>query len=35
VTNVVFTAKESKVIGDKDDEIEELIIDLIENHTIG
>ncbi len=35
VTNVVFTAKESKVLGDKDDEIEELIQELLENHTIG
>lgn len=35
VTNVVFTAKESKVLGDKDEEIEELIVELLENHTIG
>jgi len=35
VTNVVFTAKESKVLGDKDDEIEDLIKELLENHTIG
>ena len=35
VTNVVFTAKESKVMGDTDDEIETLIKDLLENHTIG
>ncbi len=35
VTNVVFTAKESKVLGDKDEEIEELIVDLLQNHTIG
>jgi electron transfer flavoprotein beta subunit len=35
VTNVVFTAKESKVLGDKDEEIEELIRELLENHTIG
>jgi electron transfer flavoprotein beta subunit len=35
VTNVVFTAKESKVLGDKDEEIEELIKELLENHTIG
>ena len=35
VTNVVFTAKESKVLGEKDEEIEELIIELLENHTIG
>jgi electron transfer flavoprotein beta subunit len=35
VTNVVFTAKESKVLGDKDEEIEQLIQELLENHTIG
>ena len=35
VTNVVFTAKESKVLGDKDEEIEDLIKELLENHTIG
>lgn len=35
VTNVVFTAKESKVLSDKDEEIEELIVELLENHTIG
>lgn len=35
VTNVVFTAKESKVLGDKDEEIEDLIRELLENHTIG
>ena len=35
VTNVVFTAKESKVLGEKDEEIEELIQELLENHTIG
>lgn len=35
VTNVVFTAKESKVLGDKDEEIEGLIRELLENHTIG
>lgn len=35
VTNVVFTAKESKVLGDKDEEIEDLIQELLGNHTIG
>jgi len=35
VTNVVFTAKESKVLSDKDEEIEELVKELLENHTIG
>jgi len=35
VTNVVFTAKEAKVLGDSNEEIEGLIQDLLENHTIG
>jgi len=35
VNNVVFTAKESKVLGASDQEIEDLIKELIENHTIG
>jgi electron transfer flavoprotein beta subunit len=35
VTNVVFTAKESKVLSENDIEIEELIKELLENHTIG
>jgi len=35
IENVVFTAKESKIINDNDAEINELIIELIENHTIG
>ncbi len=35
VTNVVFTAKESKVLNETDGEIEELIKELLENHTIG
>jgi electron transfer flavoprotein beta subunit len=35
VTNVVFKAKEAKVLSDKDEELEELIKELIENHTIG
>ena len=35
VTNVVFTAKESKILGNSDEEIEELIQELLENHTIG
>lgn len=35
VTNVVFTAKESKVLGEGDEEIEDLIKELLENHTIG
>lgn len=35
IENVVFKAKESKVISASDKEIEELIVELIENHTIG
>jgi electron transfer flavoprotein beta subunit len=35
IENVVFKAKESKVLGSQDIEIEELIVELIENHTIG
>ncbi len=35
IENVVFKAKEAKVIEANDREIEELIVELIENHTIG
>ena len=35
IENVVFKAKEAKVISAEDKEIEELIVELIENHTIG
>lgn len=35
IENVVFKAKESKSIGVNDKQIEELIVELIENHTIG
>jgi len=35
VTNVVFTAKESKVLGSSDEELEGMIKELLENHTIG
>lgn len=35
IENVVFTAKESRCLSDKDDEIEDLIKELIANHTIG
>ncbi len=35
IENVVFQAKESKVLGSSDTEIEELIKELITNHTIG
>ena len=35
IQNIVFKAKESKVMGDTDAEIENLIVELVENHTIG
>ncbi len=35
IENVVFSAKEAKQLTDSDNDIEELIKDLIENHTIG
>jgi electron transfer flavoprotein beta subunit len=35
VTNVVFKAKESKVLNNSDEDVEGLIRELIENHTIG
>lgn len=35
IENVVFKAKEAKVISSDDKEIEDLIVELIENHTIG
>lgn len=35
VFNVVFTAKEAKILGDSDKEIDGLMKELIENHTIG
>jgi electron transfer flavoprotein beta subunit len=35
IENVVFQAKENKTITDSDNEIEELMIELITNHTIG
>ncbi len=35
IENVVFKAKEAKVINAEDKKIEELIVELIENHTIG
>ncbi len=35
VFNVVFTAKEAKVLGDTDAEMDDLMKELIENHTIG
>ncbi len=35
IENVVFKAKEAKVISAADKEIDELIVELIENHTIG
>ncbi len=35
VMNIVFQAKESKVLGDTDNEINDLMQELISNHTIG
>ena len=35
IQNIVFKAKESRVMGDSDAEIENLIVELVENHTIG
>ena len=35
IENVVFQAKESKKMGASDKELEDLIIELITNHTIG
>lgn len=35
VQNIVFQAKESLVLGDSDTEIENLVVELLENHTIG
>jgi electron transfer flavoprotein beta subunit len=35
IENVVFTAKESRTIGNNDTELEDLIKELIVNHTIG
>lgn len=35
IVNVVFTAKDSKILTDSDQEIEDLVKELIENHTIG
>lgn len=35
IENIVFQAKESKTFNDSDRQIEELIVELINNHTIG
>lgn len=35
IENVVFTAKESRQLDDSDSQIEELVKELIANHTIG
>ena len=35
IENVVFQAKESKTFNDSDEQIEELMVELINNHTIG
>ena len=35
IENVVFKTKESKILSTSDNEIESLMKELIENHTIG
>ncbi len=35
VTNIVFTAKESKVVGPNDKEIDEMMAELVEHHNVG
>ena len=35
IENVVFTAKEARRLGESEEEINELLADLIKNHTIG
>ncbi|MGL5273823.1 MAG: electron transfer flavoprotein subunit beta/FixA family protein [Phocaeicola sp.] len=35
IENIVFQAKESKTLGSSDQEIEELVVELLANHTIG
>jgi len=35
IENVVFKAKESKQLGNKDGDIESLVLELLENHTFG
>ena len=35
IQNIVFQAKENKTISDSDQEVEDLMIELISNHTIG
>ncbi len=35
IENIVFQAKETKVLSNSDKEIEDLMIELIENHTLG
>jgi glycosyltransferase involved in cell wall biosynthesis len=35
IESVVFQAKESKTLDSSDQQIEELIVELITNHTIG
>ncbi|MGN0035884.1 MAG: electron transfer flavoprotein subunit beta/FixA family protein [Bacteroidaceae bacterium] len=35
IENIVFQAKESKTLGGSDQEIEDLIVELLANHTIG
>ena len=35
IENIVFQAKESKTISSADQEVEDLIVELLANHTIG
>ena len=35
IQNIVFQAKESKTISGSDRDVEELIVELLANHTIG
>jgi electron transfer flavoprotein beta subunit len=35
IENIVFQAKENKTMGSSDREIEDLIVELLANHTIG
>lgn len=35
IENIVFQAKEAKVLSGKDQDIEDLMVELIENHTLG
>jgi electron transfer flavoprotein beta subunit len=35
VQNIVFQAKESKTFSSNDNDVENLIVELLDNHTIG